>query len=61
MSGDAVPPALDVEALALAIAEAMSHVPWPGERGAITFGGLTFRAAAQAIADEYIRLTEAAA
>ena len=36
--------------LAEAIAEAVSHVEWPEERGATTFGGMTFRNAAQAIA-----------
>ena len=48
-----VPPALDVERLAEAISEAMARVPWPGAAGIITFGGLTFNAAAKAIAAAY--------
>jgi hypothetical protein len=44
--------AIDPERLTDAIAEAMNHVPWPGEQG-VTFGGMTFRAAAEAIVAAY--------
>jgi hypothetical protein len=48
-------PEIDVDAFADAIAAAMARVPWPGEGGSLKFGGLTYKSAARAIANEFVR------